>query len=236
MMRATEDAVALAQALADPLRLDILRQLMGGPAAVSELVSATGAAQSNLSNHLALLRERRLVRAERQGRQIIYTLRDATVGELVESLARVAGAPPVASTRKTPAIMRARTCYDHLAGQLGVGLFMALVAREALLPLTPSAAEEQGAAPSAVALGPAADAVFGSLGVSLDEAHKSKRRFATACLDWTERQPHLGGALGAALWSQAISAGWVLREPGYRAVLVTPTGRATLRDRLGLAM
>jgi DNA-binding transcriptional ArsR family regulator len=234
MMCDSRQAVALAQALADPLRLAILRQLMGGPAAVSELVSATGASQSNLSNHLALLRERRLVRAERQGRQQVYAIRDADVGELVESLARVAGTPPVAATRKTPAIMRARTCYDPLAGQLGVGLFDALVAREALA--APSLSTVEHTAPSTVALGPAAAEVFDALGVPLAEARKSRRRFATACLDWTERRPHLGGALGAAVWARAISAGWVLRAPASRAVLVTEAGRATLHERLGLAI
>ena len=81
----------LAQALADPLRLVMLQQLMEGPATVSELQSLTGESQSKVSNHLALLRERDLVRATREGRQMIYTLRDASVGQLVESLTVVAG-------------------------------------------------------------------------------------------------------------------------------------------------
>ncbi len=121
----------LAQALADPLRLVMLQQLMEGPATVSELQSLTGESQSKVSNHLALLRERDLVRATREGRQMIYTLRDASVGQLVESLTVVAGMIP-AKLWKSPQLIAARTCYDHLAGRYGVALFDALLAQEAI--------------------------------------------------------------------------------------------------------
>jgi DNA-binding transcriptional ArsR family regulator len=234
MMSEGPDPVALAQALADPLRLAVLHQLMGGPATVSDLASATSATQSNLSNHLALLRERRLVRAERQGRQVVYAVRDATVAELLESLARVAGARPAKATRTTPAIARARTCYDHLAGRLGVGIFDALVAREALFLTAPVERSRHMAPAGGVVPGPAARDIFGTLGISLDEVRRAKRRFATACVDWTERRPHLGGALGAALWVRAVGEGWVVREPGSRVVIVTEAGRAALWERLGV--
>jgi len=100
--------VGLAQALADPLRLSILQQLMESPATVSELMSLTGATQSKVSNHLALLRERNLVCATRDRRQIVYTLRDASVGQLIESLSLVAGAIPNKQW-KSPQLIAART-------------------------------------------------------------------------------------------------------------------------------
>src|SRR5215469_9261187 len=93
-MRDGDHLFTLAQALADPLRLVILQHLMAGPATVSELQSLTGASQSNISNHLALLRERNLARATREGRHILYSLQDASVGQLVESLIAVAGVVP----------------------------------------------------------------------------------------------------------------------------------------------
>lgn len=219
--------VALAQALADPVRLAILQSLMSGPATVSELMALTGATQSNVSNHLALLRERGLVRATRQSRQMVYELRDASVGRLVESLAQVAGGAQATAQKSAP-LVRARTCYDHLAGRLGVALFDALIERGALLP--------PAAQPGLLEPGPAAAEVFGAFGIDLAAARRERRKFATACLDWTERRPHLGGALGAALWARCVERGWVVRQPGTRAVILTDAGKQGLRDVLAVEL
>jgi DNA-binding transcriptional ArsR family regulator len=246
--------VAVIQALADPLRLALLQALMAGPATVSELVALSGASQSNVSNHLSLLRARGLVRAVRQGRHNVYELRDATVAQLVESLSIVAGGDlgspdgvgaqaasgvPRPSTagnaslgiattrgRATQALAAARTCYDHFAGRLGVALFDALVARGAII------APEEPA--QMVTLGPQADAVFGAIGVEVGAVRRARRRFATGCLDWTERRPHLGGALGAAVWERCRERGWVAREPDGRAVVVTDAGRRGFHEWLGI--
>src|SRR5215469_18290877 len=117
-MSEAEHLAAVTQALADPLRLAMLQQLMGGPSSVSELVALTQSTQPNISNHLALLRARGLVRSARQGRQVVYELRDPSVAQLVEALSLVAGVSTGKSraTRPTPAVALARTCYDHLAG------------------------------------------------------------------------------------------------------------------------
>ncbi len=208
--------VGLAQALADPLRLSILQHLMEGPATVSELMSLTGATQSNVSNHLALLRERNLVNATRDRRQVIYTLRDASVGQLVESLSLVAGMVPI-RLWKSPQLIAARTCYDHLAGRYGVALFEGLLHQQAITaPL-----EQRGV----VELGPRGEEVFGKLGLDLGAVRRERRRFAFACPDWTERCPHLGGALGAAMWAQLVERGWIVKQQGTRAAIVTDEGK-----------
>ncbi|QBD81420.1 ArsR family transcriptional regulator [Ktedonosporobacter rubrisoli] len=215
----------LAQALADRRRLIILQQLMEGPATVSELQSLTGGPQSTVSTHLAVLRERGLVVAARQGRQMFYKLRDASVGQLVESLTVVAGMVP-AKLWKSPQLIMARTCYDHLAGRYGVALFEALLEKQAI--------EEPGEARGEIELGPAGKEIFGSLELDLEALRRERRRFAFACPDWTERRPHLGGTLGAALWAHFIEHGWAVKQQGTRAIIVTDLGKQRLREQLGV--
>jgi DNA-binding transcriptional ArsR family regulator len=225
MMSENDQLFTLAQALADPLRLAILQQLMGGPATVSELQSLTGESQSKVSNHLALLRERDLVRATREGRQMVYALRDASVARLIESLTAVASMAPV-RLWKSPQLITARTCYDHLAGRYGVALFDALLAQEAIKAPTEMRGELEP--------GPGGAEVFGKLGIDLNALRRERRRFAFACLDWTERRAHLGGALGAALWAQFVERGWVVKQQGTRAIIVTDLGKQNLRERFGI--
>lgn len=223
-MSESDQLVMLAQALADPLRLAILQHLMAGPVTVSELQSLTGASQSNVSNHLALLRERGLVHATREGRHIVYAVHDASVGHLVESLTLVAGMVP-AKLWKSPQLIAARTCYDHLAGRYGVALFDALLAREAI--------EESGTG-NTVELGARGDEVFGTLGLDLRALRRERRRFAFACPDWTERRPHLGGSLGAALWGSCVERGWLVKQQGTRAIIVTDLGKQHLWEQFGV--
>src|SRR5437870_2447104 len=116
MMDVSGRVLAITQALGDPLRLAVLQHLMGGPASVSELMTVVGAEQSRLSNHLAVLRERGLVRASRHGRQVLYELHDRAVARLIESLAQIGG-PPTRAVKSAP-VAHARTCYDHVAGRL----------------------------------------------------------------------------------------------------------------------
>ncbi len=229
-------AVEFLETLADPLRLSVLQRLMQGGAAVSELVALIGVSQPNVSNHLAILRRRGLVRATRVGRQMVYELAHPSVAEIVESLARAAGPPPRAA-RDSPPIALARTCYDHLAGKLGVALFDGLVKRQAIqAPLRGARGRRKvRSGLGAVALGPRAEQVFSDLGIDLAGVREEKRQFATACLDWTEHRPHLGGALGAAIWSRFMEQGWVERRPGSRAVVLTPRGRRALA-RLGIRL
>ena len=221
-----QTVATIAQAVADPVRFKILERLSDGPAAVSELVLLTGEAQSNVSNHLSVLRARGLVGATRLGRQRVYEVSDPAVGQLIESLVVVAGRRP-AGVEITPSLAKARTCYDHLAGRLGVAIFDALVARRAV---ERPVARYRGP----IGLGPAGPAVLGRLGIDVDEARRERRQLATACGDWTERRPHLGGALGAALWASALERGWVVRKPGGRIVVLTERGRRGFARHLGV--
>lgn len=225
MMHANDRLLAIAQALADPLRLAILQRLLEGPASVTELMALASAAQPRVSNHLALLRQSGMVRRSKVGRQAVYELRTALVADLIESLAGVAGAEPRLRPTVAP-LAKARTCYDHLAGQLGVAVFDALVVSGAVVYRE----REQPA------LGPAAERVFTALGVDLAQAARTRRHLAIACLDWTERRPHLGGALGAAIWRTLLERGWLLRQPGTREVIVTPAGKQGLSDSLGIGL
>ncbi len=238
-MEAHERVIALTQALADPLRFDILRELMGGPATVSQLTALTGATQPNISNHLAVLRERGLVRATRDGRQMLYEVQNPGVASLIEALIAVAQAPErPAPERVSPPLARARTCYDHLAGQVGVAIFDALVERGALEISAYAPGKRVGrAGPStSVEVTPKGVALFRELGVEVDDARQQKRRFAYACVDWTERRPHLGGALGAALYAATVAHGWVARQPDTRAIIVTDVGWEGLHETLGVSI
>jgi DNA-binding transcriptional ArsR family regulator len=213
----------LAKALGDPLRVRILERLIDGPGTVTDLVTFTGSGQPNVSNHLAILREAGLVRATRTGRQMHYELAGPETAHLVEALMTIGG--PLGRPAPPSPIAEARRCYDHLAGRLGVRILDGLVEQGALA---------RPAGDDAIDLGHGAERVFERLGVDLGRAAQARRRrFAYACLDWTERRPHLGGALGAEVYRRLVEAGWLLPQKGTRAVLPTSSGRRTLR-RLGI--
>lgn len=217
--------VRLLQHLADPLRLRVIERLArSGPATVSELAAELGAGIPQLSNHLRRLREAELVRALRTGRHAVYELADPTLGEILKALDRVTGSPAQEAPPKPSPFVVARTCYDHLAGQLGVALFQTLVSRRAL----------RSAKDGTVELGPQADVLLSRLGVDPHHAAADRRRFAYACFDSTEHQPHLGGALGAQLARELAARRWIELQPGSRVVRLTRAGKAGLRRTLGL--
>lgn len=224
-----ETAAGLARLLADPLRLTMLQFLSWGPASVAELVTVTGASQPNVSNHLKLLREQDVVLAERRGRQTMYSLASVAIAELVWALGHAAGmdrAP--AGFRLEGPLCEARTCYDHLAGRLGVRILRRLRALGAV--------EAADGAWAEVGPGPEAGAVFARLGIDLDAVarERGRRRFAFSCPDWTEPGAvHLGGALGAAVCDHCRAAGWLEKDDRSRAVLLTDEGRAALGWLLG---
>jgi DNA-binding transcriptional ArsR family regulator len=213
---------ALAHELGDPVRLAVADILAEGPRTASELASELTIAAPRLANHLTRLRAAGFVAVTRSGRHAIYRLADPRISDALRVLHAVVpgdGALVTAAPRPDP-MTQARTCYDHLAGRLGVALFDHLVAAGALL--APPAADN-----APVTLGPRAAEAFARLGVNTDAPLPRRRKPATTCLDWTERRPHLGGALGAAVLDSALAHAWV-RKTGDRTLTITPAGRRAL--------
>jgi DNA-binding transcriptional ArsR family regulator len=224
MMNEVHAAADIAKLLAEPLRLSILQFLTWGPCSVAQLVEALGASQPNVSNHLKLLREGGLVVADKQGRQTFYRVASPAIAEVVAALSWAVTGSDAASATSTPvALQDARTCYDHLAGRLGVELMAGLIETAAITrPDGPWASIERG---------PGASMIFTRLGFDLDKAMRdgTRRRFAFACPDWSEhRHTHLGGLLGAALCEHCRQQGWIERERKTRAIRVTPAGQEAL--------
>ncbi|MGW5878511.1 ArsR/SmtB family transcription factor [Nocardiopsis terrae] len=217
---------ALAALLADPTRAAMCLALLDGRAWTSgELARHTGVAASTASEHLTRLVEGGLLAEERQGRHRYVRLAGPGSARLVEGMAAHAAPDtrPVGSLgqdHRRRALARARTCYDHLAGALGVSVARAMAERGLLTQDT------------GWAITPAGLSWFADLGIDLPRA--GKRPLARSCLDWTERRPHLAGAAGAALASHTLAEGWCERIRGGRALLVTERGAHALDSLLGL--
>lgn len=224
-MNEMQTASDIARLLADPLRLSILEFLTWGPCSVAKLVDATGASQPNVSNHLKLLREGNVVVADKQGRQTFYRVASPDIAEVIAALSWAATGPEtISAVRSTPDVLQeARTCYDHLAGRVGVRLMTGLVDVSAITkPDDPW---------DTIELGPTASDVFERLGFDLGRAINdgTRRRFAFACPDWSEHHHlHLGGLLGAALCAHCLKQDWIRREAESRAMVVTAKGRDAL--------
>jgi DNA-binding transcriptional ArsR family regulator len=243
------DVAAVAALFADPTRARILAALVDGRALpASVLASESGVSASTASEHLSRLVVGGLLTVEQSGRHRYYRLGDERVAAAIESLAVLAPQRAVTSLRESTragALRRARTCYDHLAGRLGVAVTESLVAHGALVRTdgvdgVDRGADDRLASPVAVhpyRLGAGAPAIFDRLGVDLAplEARSNRRPVLRFCVDWSEQRHHLAGALGAALLTRMHEAGWVRELPSPRAVDVTPTGRAVLAEVLGVA-
>lgn len=217
---------AVAAAIAEPARTQMLCRLLDGCARTStELAIVAGVSPSTASVHLAKLAGQKLVEVTPQGRHRYYSLRDANVAAAIEALILVAGEPRESFESSTPDRLRgARTCYDHMAGRLAVALHDSLFelrwlsrSNERDYEVTRKGSEG-----------------FAGLDVDVTAARDARRRFACACLDWSERRPHLAGALGAALLASALRRGWMTRDLDSRALAVTRKGHRALRERFGI--
>ncbi len=200
--------------------------LDGGIASASELAAAASVKPSTASGHLAALVDGRMVVVAARGRNRDYRLADRDVGLALEALSRICPDRPVQSLRaaRNMHVLRvARTCYDHLAGQLGVELLDAMLEREWVM-----------ARGAAYVVPVAGERLFLEIGVDVADARRQRRNFARPCLDWTERRPHLAGSLGAALCRSVLEAGWARRRRGGRGLLVTVLGAAQLKEALGI--
>jgi DNA-binding transcriptional ArsR family regulator len=207
----------IAASIGEPARARMLYCLLDGHARTStELGVVAEVSPSTASVHLARLKEFQLVKVHAQGKHRYYSLADANVAKALEALSVIAGGGDSTFSPSTPSRLRAaRTCYDHMAGELAVALhdrFKSLgwlrAGRGDLYELTGLGSEG-----------------LLRLGVDVEALRGLRRRFAYACLDWSERKPHIGGALGAALLKIALQRRWVRRETEGRALVLTEAGR-----------
>jgi DNA-binding transcriptional ArsR family regulator len=215
----------IAAAIGEPARARMLYCLMDGHARTStELAMVAEVSPSTASVHLSRLRAERLVTALAQGKHRYYSLEGPNVGAALEGLGVLAGAAREKFVPSTPGGLRAaRTCYDHLAGTLGVSL------SDRLLSLGWLSAGASGG-DDGYELSPAGTKAVAALGIDIDATRALRRRFAYACLDWSERRPHVGGALAAAILRIALKREWVIQDLDSRALSVTNLGRREMRQ------
>jgi DNA-binding transcriptional ArsR family regulator len=214
MVDSADGRIQLLIELADETRFGALERLERGPASASELAAALDVTPTQLANHLRRLRDAGLVRGRRRGRMTIYELAEPGLREIFSMLNGLRGRPPRALSDPP----EAATCYDHLAGRLGVALFAHLVDRGAVVGRTGEGELELGAA---------APAAFAALGVEMP-ASRSRRLRAYACMDSLVGRPHLGGELGARLATSLSERGWIQPTDHPRRLELTPAGRQGL--------
>ena len=224
------DLPRIARLLADPARARIVWALIDGTTRpAGELAHAANISAQSASAHLTKLVKGGLLECEAQGRHRYFRIANSEVACMIESMASLSAEisprkpPPPPLVRAMPnEFMHARTCYDHLAGEMAVKILDSMV-RMAWL-------KSEGQEFTVTALG---EGKLAALDVRLEAARTERRVFARPCADLTQRRPHLGGALGAALLDLFVEQGWILRSPRSRIVSITPKGSAALRKNFG---
>lgn len=217
----------VAAAIAEPARTRMLCALMDGHARTStELAAIAQVSTSTASAHLAKLKDAGLLRVQVQGRHRYYDLGDPLVAQALEAL-MVIGQGSTFTPRTPDRLQFARTCYDHLAGTLGVQLHDRML--EAGWLLAAGEGEEYQVSDSGVEF-------FRGLGIEVAELRALRRRVACSCLDWSMRRPHLGGALGAAVLRVLLERKWLIRDLDSRALSLTGTGGRYISKRFGMPL
>jgi DNA-binding transcriptional ArsR family regulator len=242
------DFAAVGALIGDPGRARVLQALADGrELAASVLADEAGVSPSTASVHLRKLADGGLVAAERRGRHHYFRLAGPDVARALEAVARIAPPAPVRSLRagtKAQAVRAARTCYDHLAGRLGVALMSGLIAEGVLTGGDGHHDRRRARSDRPSAAGRDLDyrltddgaSRLRDLGVDVDGALAGPRAPIRYCVDWSEQDHHLAGALGAALAHRAFALRWIERLPRTRAVRLTAAGRDGLAERLGVVL
>jgi DNA-binding transcriptional ArsR family regulator len=216
-MRHGPDFAVVAALAGDPARANMLTALMGGQAlTANELAIEAGVTPPTASGHLARLLDGGLVEVTKQGRHRYYRVASPEVAVALESLMALASQTVGTRVRpgpKDPAMRLARVCYDHLAGEQGTALFARLCDAGSI--------ELSG---GEIAVTPRGEAQFSAMGIDMAALKRAQRPICRACLDWSQRTPHLAGSLGAALLQQIFAASWAQRVPGTRVVKFSPRG------------
>jgi DNA-binding transcriptional ArsR family regulator len=229
-MVAAANMVEVAALVGDIARASILAALMGGQALTSsELAALALISKSTASGYLTKLVKARLLSVTQKRRNRYYRIASPLVAKMLESIKAVAALemPPRYQPRSAQddALRFARTCYDHVAGKLGVAIADALVAKQ-FIALT----EEGGEVTRAGAR------FLTKFGADLNSKAGSRRIFCRACLDWSERRYHVAGLVGAEIWRRCLELGWLSRQRHTRAVTLTAAGRRGLRDMFGVKL
>lgn len=226
-MNASPNLAEVAALIGDPSRAAMLVSLLGGKTLpAGELARSARISPQTASTHLAKLVNGGLLIQEVYGRHKYFRLAGSEVGQALEALQVISPVKPVRSLREADqahALQFARTCYDHLAGKIGVALTDRLLE---LNLLTPAGKE--------FVLSAEGKAKLHNFGVEVDKNPKSRRCFARQCLDWSERRHHLAGSLGASLTRRLFELNWIESVPQGRAVRVTAAGVKGLWDEFGL--
>jgi DNA-binding transcriptional ArsR family regulator len=221
------NVAAVGALIGDPARAAILAALFDGRALpASELAFRAGVSPQSASAHLAKLVEGGLLEVTSSGRHRLFRIASADVARALEALTAIARPAKIVALSQSTAMERlreARSCYDHLAGRLGVAITEALLENGAIRT-----------AGDAFDVAERGDAFFSELGIDITRARNARRSFARYCTDWTERRPHLAGSLGAALFEHFLDAGWLRRRAGERALEVTPAGATEFARRFHL--
>jgi len=225
MMKDGPHIARIAALIGDHARAEVLTALMADRAlTATELADIAGVSQPTISAHLAKLLDAKLIAVEPQGRHRYFRLADPDVAQLLENLMGVAfrsGAVRLRGSPREPALRKARVCYDHLAGELGVLAFEGLRGQGAFTGLLPS---------RELQLTESGRAWFAALGVDVDALGTRRRCFCRPCLDWGERRHHLAGALGSALLERVYALGWARRAKDSRVVQFTEPGEYAFRQ------
>lgn len=217
-MKDGPDIAQIGGLIGDPARANMLTALMSGKAlTAAELAHEAGVTPQTASSHLARLVDGGMICQRKQGRHRYYTLSDADVGKVLEGLMGLAARRGHLRTRtgpRDPALRKARICYDHLAGDLGVRMFDSLMDRGLLLD------DGQGH----MVLSSAGETFLRGFGVEPDQPRKGRRPLCRACLDWSERKNHLAGSIGAELLNRFFDLGWATRVADSRVIAFSPEG------------
>ncbi|MBO0806563.1 MAG: helix-turn-helix transcriptional regulator [Nocardiopsaceae bacterium] len=220
-MLADADLATVGRALGDDHRARFVLALLGGQELTAgELASRAGASSSLASAHLARLLESGLVSASKRGRQRYFRIASPGIAQAIEALLAIAPrqtATGLTGVTRGKALQRARTCYDHLAGRLGVALADAFEQHKVIT-----------ATDSGWTLTSQGERRLGELGLDVDALQRARRPVLRPCLDWTERRPHMAGGLGRALADRLLDQGWIRRAAATRAVIITPLGEQRL--------
>lgn len=227
-MKDGPNIVRIAALIGDHARAEALTALMGGQAlTATELADAANVTKQTMSTHLAQLLDAGLLAVEAQGRHRYFRIANDEVAHLLESLMGVAymtGAVRLRTSPREPALRKARVCYDHLAGEMGVRIYAGLLQQQALV-LGMDGPE----------LTDAGERLFARIGIDTGVLAAQRRAFCRSCLDWSERRHHLAGNLGAALFGRMIELGWARRAKDSRVVTVTTAGERGIRELIGEA-